>query len=130
MPHHNILLQGKLRLITPWLVWKLTEIIFTIVLIFKGTLSHHDRYSTANTILAFLIVGKYTCAFAILQLQYSIRNVINFKGCNFVNSYFLYSKTEEYLEKNINYVSVESIHFYYKIMNVKLFFNLYSNTLQ
>ncbi|XP_044755539.1 uncharacterized protein LOC123314352 isoform X2 [Coccinella septempunctata] len=49
------LTTGKLRLITPWLFWKLIEVLYTIAMIFKGTLSH-GRYMTANSILAFLIV--------------------------------------------------------------------------
>ncbi|XP_045474441.1 uncharacterized protein LOC123680543 isoform X2 [Harmonia axyridis] len=71
---------GKLRLITPWLVWKMTEIIFTIALIFKGTLSH-SRYSIPNTILAFLIVvTDVLMMFVLFKNQVQASDVRNFEG--------------------------------------------------
>ncbi|KAL3270336.1 hypothetical protein HHI36_009384 [Cryptolaemus montrouzieri] len=49
--------KGKLRLITPWLFWKIIEIVYTIVIIVMGTMKRQHRSLTANVILAFFIVA-------------------------------------------------------------------------
>ncbi|KAK9877007.1 hypothetical protein WA026_016034 [Henosepilachna vigintioctopunctata] len=76
---YQALKSGKLKLITPWLIWKIIEVLYLVAVLFTGTIWRH-HFTTWNVVFAFpLIVANLTMMFCLYKTQVESTEVRNFQ---------------------------------------------------